>query len=71
MSKREALLDSIENTKYEHDASKDHIKNFIKVFIIDGMAKDCLVKEDSAKIVDDVIKKVSHRDTILKGIKMP
>ena len=72
MSKREALIEGIENTKYEYDASKRHIKDFIKVFIIDGVAKDCLVKEDSAKIVDNVIKKPSHRgETIFKRITMP
>jgi hypothetical protein len=71
MSKREALIESIENTKYEYSASKHHIKNFIKVFIIDGTAKDCLAKEDSAKIIDNMIKKAGHQDTLFKGIKIP
>lgn len=72
MSKRETLMNGIEKTKFEYDASKRHIKDFIKVFIIDGVAKDCLVKEDSAQIVDNAVKKPKKKEseTLFKELKM-
>ncbi|CDW88415.1 ef hand family protein [Stylonychia lemnae] len=45
MAKRESLLKSIEDKKYDYDNATDNIKNFIKLFLIDGAAQECLLKE--------------------------
>ena len=47
MAKRESLLKSIEEKKYDVNNATDNIKNFIKLFLIDGAAQDCLLKESN------------------------
>lgn len=39
MNKREILINAIEERKFEHEATKDNIKNFIKLFLINGSSR--------------------------------
>ena len=47
MSKREAIIQSIEANKYSHEATHANIKNFVKLFLIDGTTRDCFAKQSA------------------------
>ena len=66
MAKRESLIQQIDE-KHLDDAN-GNIKNFIKLFILDGSAKDSVVKEESAKLIEHVILKEHKEEELIDDL---
>ena len=45
-------MKSIEDKKYDCNNATENIKNFIKLFLIDGAAQECLLKEKNFENVE-------------------
>lgn len=52
MNKREILIEKIEREKYGFDSTKDNVKSFIKLFLIDGLVKDKIIHDENSADFD-------------------
>jgi hypothetical protein len=64
MTKRDNLVNKIEENKFNLGETENNIKNFIKLFILDESAKESGIKEESAKIIESTLSAVNEKERI-------
>lgn len=63
-SKRDYLMEKIDQHKFDSSHTQVNIKNFIKLFILDESSKESCVKEEQARIVESSLQAVNEKERI-------